>query len=244
MNSLRTEAGDGGEPIRLPFSNREHAGRLLAARLRRRAWADPVVLALPRGGVPVAAQVAEALNAPLDLLLVRKIGTEYQSELALAAVVEGPPPHVVIDEPVQAMVHATPQWLEAAVQRELQEIARRREVYLRNRPAVPVSGRTVIIVDDGIATGTTVRAALAGLRQRGAAHLVLAVPVAPRDTAARLSREVDELICLAQPEPFEAIGRHYEDFHQLDDAEVIAQLDEAALRREASGGDERGAPSA
>lgn len=210
----------------LRFRDRETAGELLAERLRRRHWpAPPVVLALPRGGVPVAVPVARALGAPLDLVLVRKIGLPWQPELAVAAVVDGAEPRVVIEEDVRAASGIGHDEIEAAARRELAEIERRRRVYLGGRPPVPVEGRTAIVVDDGIATGTSVRAALKALRARRPAALVLAVPVAPPEAVAALEAEVDELVCLSQPVPFHAIGLHYDDFHQLGDAEVLALLE-------------------
>lgn len=212
--------------VKLPFLDRQAAGRLLAGRLSHLKLKDPIVLALPRGGIPLAVEVAKTLHAPMDLLLVRKIGAPSQPELALAALVDGNPPIVVMDAPVQEMLQVTPQWIEKAVQREMLEIARRRQVYLRGREPQAIKGRPVIVVDDGIATGTTVRAALAGLKQGGASRVVLAIPVAPRETIVGLIPEVDDLLCLAQPEPFHAIGQHYLDFHQLSDAEVLKLLAE------------------
>jgi putative phosphoribosyl transferase len=207
------------------FADRAAAGRELGQRLLALALKPPLlVLALPRGGVPVAAAVAKALQAPLDLLLVRKIGAPWQQELALAAVVEGDPPDIVIDEPVRRGLGADGSYIDAQAQLQLREIARQRRIYLSGRPAVPVEGRTVIVVDDGIATGTTVRAALKALRRRHPAALVLAVPVAPRDTLQSLRAEVDQVVCLQVPTPFFAVGEHYRRFGQVEDEEVIAAL--------------------
>lgn len=207
------------------FANRAEAARALAARLSDEHLPGPVVvLALPRGGVPIGAEVARRLKAPLDLLLVRKIGAPWQSELAVAAVVDGGQPEIVIDEGIAAAVGADRDYIERVAREEWREIERRRALYLAGRPPVPVAGATVIVVDDGIATGTTVRAALKALRRRGAARLVLAVPVAPHDTLLALQREVDRLICLAEPDPFRAIALHYVDFHQVSDDEVLAAL--------------------
>jgi putative phosphoribosyl transferase len=215
--------------MRPVFDDRDQAGRALAARLADEHLPGPiVVLALPRGGVPVAAPVARRLNAPLDLLLVRKIGAPWQSELAVGAVVDGGHPEVVIDEAASAATGASRSYIDQQAQIEWRELERRRAVYLRGRTPVPVAGATVIVVDDGIATGTTVRAALKALRRRGAARLVLAVPVAPHDTLTRLAREVDKIVCLAEPVPFRAIGLHYRDFEQLSDEAVITTLDAAA----------------
>jgi len=211
------------------FTDRSEAGRALAARLAAMAIAPPVVvLALPRGGVPVAAEVARALGAPLDLLLVRKIGAPWQPELAVAAVVDGDPPDIVVDELTSRMSGVDRDYIDREAGRELQEIRRRRQVYLAGRKPVPVAGATVIVVDDGVATGTTVRAALKALRRRRPGRIVLAVPVAPRETVVELQAEADEVVCLAQPEPFHAIGLHYADFHQVPDSEVLAALAAAA----------------
>jgi putative phosphoribosyl transferase len=210
------------------FTDRTEAGRALAERLVRMSLAAPiVVLALPRGGVPIGAEVARALSAPLDLLLVRKIGAPYQRELAVAAVVDGQPPDIVVDDETMAMTGVDRAYIEAEAKQELREIERRRRVYLRGRAPVGVDGATVVVVDDGIATGTTVRAALKALRRRHPARLVLAVPVAPSDTLAMLRAEVDDIVCLAEPFPFHAIGLHYVDFHQVGDDEVLAALDAA-----------------
>jgi putative phosphoribosyl transferase len=207
------------------FTDRTEAGHALGQRLSRMALPAPiVVLALPRGGVPVGAEVARALKAPLDLLLVRKIGAPWQRELAVAAVVDGQPPDIVLDEETMAATGVDQAYVEAEATNELQEIERRRRIYLRGRTPTSVEGATVIVVDDGIATGTTVRAALKALRRRKPARLVLAVPVAPSDTLAALRAEVDDIVCLAEPYPFHAIGLHYHDFHQVGDDEVLAAL--------------------
>ncbi len=208
------------------FADRTEAGRLLARKVLALKLANPVVVALPRGGVPVAFEVARALHAPLDLLIVRKIGAPGNPELAVAAVVEGP--EVAIDRETLGMTGATDAYVERRAKDELREIARRRVAYLRGRPALSVKGKTAVLVDDGIATGTSVRAALRALRRKGAARLVLAIPVAPPDVVATLRGEVDELVCLSQPSHFFAVGTHYLDFHQVGDDEVI-QIMERAL---------------
>lgn len=210
------------------FTDRAEAARGLAARLLDEHLPGPVVvLALPRGGVPIGAEIARRLRAPLDLLLVRKIGAPWQPELAVAAVVDGDRPEIVVDEGIAAEVGADRAYIEREAQREWRELERRRARYLAGREPIAVAGATVIVVDDGIATGTTVRAALKALRRRGAAHLVLAVPVAPHDTLMALQREVDRVICLAEPDPFRAIGLHYVDFHQVSDEEVLEALQAA-----------------
>lgn len=212
-----------------PYADRAEAGRELAAALALRRWERPVVLALPRGGVPVAVEVARALHAPLDLLIVRKIGAPGQPELAVAAVArlgEDRLPQLVTDAEMMRRTGAGRDWVEQGQQRELGEIARRRRQYLRGRAAVPLQGCTAIVVDDGLATGTTARAAVLALRHGVPAptRIVLAVPVASAQAAAALAREVDELVCLWQPPLFHAVGAHYRDFRQVEDAQVAALL--------------------
>ena len=207
------------------FRNREEAGRKLAELLADRSLPDPVVLALPRGGVPVGIEVARRLRAPLDLVMVRKIGVPFQPELAAAAVVNGDAPQIVVNERVAASVGLSRDDIAAMAEVELREIARRRAVYLRGRPPIPVAGRTTIVVDDGIATGATMRAALRAVRLRAPARVVLAVPVAPPDTLDTLSGEVDEVVCVVRPSSLGAIGAYYCDFRQVDDATVIRMLD-------------------
>lgn len=212
------------------FVDRRDAGIKLAAALAARSFDAPVVLALPRGGVPVAFEVAGALHAPLDLVLVRKVGIPGQRELAAAAVVDGAAPIVVYNRSVMRALDLSEADLAKDVVRETAEIARRRKAYLRGRPAAPVSGRTVIVVDDGIATGTTVRAALTALRQQRPSRLVLAVPVAASDVLRELKELADEIVCLEQPALLRAVGFHYGDFSQLEDAEVVDLLDRHAAR--------------
>ncbi len=208
------------------YNDRSEAGRALAGLLRGLDLPRPVVvLALPRGGVPVALEIAQALQAPLDLLLVRKIGAPAQPELAVAALVEGAPPVLVRDERTCAATGVDAAYIDREAAFAAAEIGRRRRRYLAGRTPVPVHGATVIVVDDGVATGTTVRAALRGLRARQPGRVVLAVPVGPPDTIDALRAEADEVICPLQPEALMAIGLHYRDFHQLDDDEVQAALD-------------------
>lgn len=206
------------------FANRVEAGRMLAEELTGRNYANPVVLALPRGGVPVAAEVAKVLEAPLDLVLVRKIGVPWQPELALAAIVDGPHPEVVVNDDVWRAAQVSDEEFEKLKAREMQEIDRRRRTYLQGRERAVIEDATVIVVDDGIATGATVRAALKALRRGKPLKLVLAVPVAPPDTVASLRREVDEVVCLQTPDQFYAIGVFYRDFAQMSDEDVIEVL--------------------
>ena len=205
------------------FLDRREAGRLLGHRLEQLALARPVVLALPRGGVPVGFEVASALGAPLDILLVRKIGAPGHEEYGIGALVDGANPQVVIDEATAQMVGADQAYIDRTVARELAELERRRAAY-RSGPPLPLTGRTVIVVDDGIATGNTVKAALQGLARAGVARIVLAVPVAPFSTLRELEKMCDQVVCLVVPEPFYAVGAHYADFGQTSDAEVIDLL--------------------
>jgi putative phosphoribosyl transferase len=211
------------------FSNRSEAGRLLARRVQAMGLADPVVLALPRGGVPVAVEVARALGAPLDLLLVRKIGAPQQPELAVGAVGEGG--ELFVDRHLMDLTGATDEYMARQSREQLAEIARRRTAYLGGRAPLPLAGRTAVVVDDGIATGATVHAALKALRRRRPASVVLAVPVASREAVAALSADVDELVCLAQPALFRAVGEHYADFDQVSDDEVEQLMRMAAVDR-------------
>jgi putative phosphoribosyl transferase len=214
------------------FRDREHAGRLLAAELRRFAKRDPVVLALPRGGVPVGFEIAQALGAPLDLVLVRKIGAPLQPELAVAAVVDGEQVEIVVNEDVAASRHVPEGYIEQQAARQVEEIERRRRLYLGGRERVAVEGKTALVVDDGIATGATMRASLRAARRRKPAHLVLAVPVAPPEAVEALRRDVDEVVCLHTPDDLYAIGQFYDDFDQVDDDEVRELLERAAPGRE------------
>ena len=208
------------------FRNRTEAGRLLGRQLQAMQIPDPVVLALPRGGVPVAAEVARALHAPLDLLLVRKIGAPHQPELAVAALAEGS--ELVTDEESLAWTGATDEYVARQAEVQRAEIERRRQLYLAGRAPVPLAGRSAVVVDDGIATGTTAKAALQALRRRGPALVVLAVPVAAPDSLALLAPLVDEVVCLSQPALFRAVGEHYDDFEQVADEEVARLMREHA----------------
>lgn len=209
------------------FVDRADAGKKLAKRLLQLKEKNPVVLALPRGGVPVAFEVAKALAAPLDLVLVRKIGVPFQEEYALGAIADGGEPELVIDEDIRRSLNIPEDYVEQAKAEALEEIERRRRAYLGNRAPVEVAGHTAIIVDDGIATGATMLAALRAVRRRNPAWLVLAVPVAPPDSLWRLRAEADETICLHEPEYFAAVGQFYQNFGQTHDDEVIALLAQA-----------------
>lgn len=212
------------------FRDRAEAGARLARALLEWGARDPVVLALPRGGVPVGYEIARALGAPLDLVLVRKVGAPDQPELAAAAVVDGEAPQTVRNASVMRALGLDEAWLERAAARELREIERRRERYGAGRRPVPVEGRTAVVVDDGIATGATARAAIRGVRARGPKAVVLAVPVAPPEAVEALRGEVDALVCLEAPAGFGAIGAFYADFSQLGDEDVVELLRAAAAK--------------
>ncbi|MGV9944266.1 phosphoribosyltransferase [Streptomyces sp. NPDC003401] len=208
------------------FQDRRHAGRELAARLLERpadsALVDPLVLALPRGGVPVAAEVARALGAPLDVLVARKIGVPGHPETGIGAIVGDDPP--LFDRRSVAMLGLSEDGLRPDVTRERAELRRRERRYRGDRPAPRVEGRTVVVVDDGLATGVTARAALRHLRRRGPARLVLAVPVGAPESAAAMRAEADDVVCLHQPPDFRAVGLWYADFEQVGDEEVTRIL--------------------
>jgi len=265
--SPTTQKNAAAPPVlhRQRFANRREAGQALAQVLQALALPAPTVLALPRGGVPVAAEVARVLGAPLDLLMVRKIGAPGQPELAVAAMAalgtgaagsgdehSGPPAQTFVDPALMAATGADQAHVDRGVAREGAELERRRRHYLRGRRPMSLDGHTVIVVDDGIATGTTLRAALKALRalkaqesqespatalqglqdprrwqdsaRGGPLAVVLAVPVAPAQTLLELAGEVDATVCLWTPEPFVAVGAHYRDFRQVSDEEVVAAL--------------------
>lgn len=208
----------------MSFSDRVDAGRRLARALARYKPQRPIVLALPRGGVPVAAEVARALDAALDLLIVRKIGVPFQPELAMGAVADGPEPLVVRNEEVIRLAGVSEADFALVRDRELAETRRRRARYLAGRSHPDLKERAVIVIDDGVATGATMRAALRSVRAQEPSRLVLAVPVAPTDTLRELRTEVDEIVCLEDYRSFGAIGAYYADFSQVSDEQVAAIL--------------------
>lgn len=216
------------------FHDRQQAGQKLAEELLKLHLANPVVLALPRGGVPVAAEIADALNAPLDLVIVRKVGAPGNPELAVAAIVDGDPPDIVLNREIVEEYGLDDSDLRALVARERPELERRRLAYASGRRPPSTADRTVVIVDDGAATGTTMKVAIRALRRRSPREIVVALPVAPPDVIVELAREADRIVCLSQPAQFFALSQHYHDFPQLLDEEVVSALQHHAISRKAS----------
>ena len=214
----------------MSFRDRRQAGQELAAALAGYKNQRVVVLALPRGGVAVAAEIAAALRAPLDLVLVRKVGLPQQPEL-MGAIVDGAKPLVVLNEDVIAAAGIGQEEFDSVCAEELAEIERRRRRYLGGRARIDVTGRIAIVVDDGIATVATTRAALRATRRRKPSKLVLAIPVAPTESLAAMREEADEVVCLEDHELLGAIGHYYSDFHQISDEEVVTTLARFAERR-------------
>lgn len=206
------------------FCDRRDAGRQLLPLLPRLDREKSVVVALPRGGVPVAEEIARPLDLPLDVILVRKVGLPRHPELAVAAVADGAEPVLIINREIARQAGLSDADIKALATPELAEIERRRKLWHRARPVMAVAGKTVVVVDDGVATGATMKAALDALRKAGAERLILAVPVAAPDALAELRKRVDEAICLCAPERFTSVGGHYMDFRQITDAEVAEAL--------------------
>ncbi|HEY7797243.1 MAG TPA: phosphoribosyltransferase family protein [Hyphomonadaceae bacterium] len=218
----------------LRFVDRASAGRSLAREVAKRRFEQPVVYALPRGGVPVAAPIAAALDAPLDLLMVRKLGVPSQPELAAGSVVDGETPDVILNEGIVRAAGLTGADLKRLGDAELKEIERRRRIYLPDRAPVSAQGKTAILVDDGIATGASIRAAITAVRRRNPLRIIVAVPVASREAVEELQKVVEEVICLVIPPWFGAVGYFYDDFHQVGDDEVVTLLAGAKRDRDPS----------
>jgi putative phosphoribosyl transferase len=214
------------------FPNREDAGRRLAAELQPYAAEHPIVLALPRGGVPVGYEIARALHAPLDVWVVRKIGVPWHPELGVGAVAEGG--YVHLNQDILVHIGLSKKELAEATHSEEREVEQRVRRFRGDRPAPLLSHRTVILVDDGIATGGTVRAAIRSVRAQAPKKIILAVPVAAPETVAALSTEVERVVCLMTPSELHAIGLWYQDFRQVPDDEVVQVLDRARKEREAA----------
>ncbi len=212
---------------RITFADRAEAGRLLAERLAAMGLQDPLVVALPRGGVPVAAEIARTLGAPLDVAFVRKIGAPGQPELAVGAVADGSEPEIVLNDTLVRTLDLSEDYIASAATRELSAIEQRRREYAGLRPAFEPAGRAVIVVDDGVATGMTMQAALRHLKRRNPARLIAAAPVAPREAVTLLKREADAVVFLATPRRFGSVGAFYRDFGQVSDEEVAELLKNA-----------------
>ena len=213
----------------IPFKNRKQAGIALAARLKDYTnQPDVLILALPRGGVPVAYPVSQALNAPLDIIVARKLGLPGQKELAIGAIASGG--IRVVNEDLVADLGLSEEIIEKVARAEQQELVRREHRYRGDRPPPAVNGKTVILIDDGLATGTTMRAALVAIKKQAPRRVVIAVPVAPYQTVQEFSLMGDEIVCVMTPEPFHAIGLWYQEFFQVADEEVCHLLEEAAAR--------------
>jgi putative phosphoribosyl transferase len=206
------------------IENRESAGRDLAARLALPGAAPPVVLALPRGGVPVAAPIAAAFGQPLDLLLVRKLGAPGQPELAVGAILDGDPPGLVLNRDILAELGIGDAWIAEERERQERKLARQRAQFLGDRPPPALAGRGALVVDDGVATGATAEVALCGVKAAGAARVVLAVPVIAADVAERFRAEGVEVVALVEPRRLGSVGAFYRDFRQVSDEEVLRLL--------------------
>ncbi len=216
------------------FRDRAHAGQDLAVELKRLDLPDPVVLALPPGGVPVAVEIARALEAPIDLLLVRKVGAPGNPELCVAAIVDGTPPDVVINREIVEAYGLDDDALRLLVKEERPESDQGRAVYANRRRPLSVRGKTVILVDDGVATGTTTKMALRALRRREPGAVVLAVPVAPAEVADELAPEADRVVCLSRPGRFRALSFHYRDFPEISHDDVVELMKSAHAARKAA----------
>ncbi|BCA56025.1 Phosphoribosyltransferase [Nitrospira sp. KM1] len=209
------------------FQDRREAGRILARHLYGETFGlHPVVLALPRGGVPVAFEIAHALQSPLDVLIVRKLGVPGQDELAMGAIASGG--IRILHDRIIRQLGLPASVIAEVTRREERELFRRERVYRGKRLPVPIGGRAVIVIDDGLATGATMRAAVAALRQRSPARIIVAVPVAPRESCEELKQEADDVFCVLTPEPFWGVGQWYEDFSQTSDEEVRELLQQTA----------------
>lgn len=212
------------------FTDRREAGQRLLQRLGSLDPENTVIVALPRGGLPVADVIAQALGVPLDIVFVRKVGLPGHPEFAVAAVTDGQAPKITVNEDVARMTGLDHADIARLAERELPEIHRRRKIYLNGRPSLPLAGKIVVVVDDGIATGATMRAALRLVRDQDPASLIAAIPVGPAATIAALESECDEVICLECPADFRAVGMHYRDFEQVSDGTVSKIIERHAHR--------------
>jgi putative phosphoribosyl transferase len=233
-----SEAADPARQESVVYMNREAAGRMLARRLMPYAHTEVVVLGIPRGGVPVAKEVADALNAPLDVIVVRKLGAPGQPELGIGAVVDGDHPRAIFNQDIIEHLGVSDEYVEAEIARQLKEVNRRESAYRGGRARIPLAGKTVIVIDDGIATGSSVRAALRGVRRQMPKRLILATPVAPAESIEALRSDADEIVCLETPEDFFAVGQFYRDFRQVshDQVKEILKKEPTAQTQSSVGG--------
>jgi putative phosphoribosyl transferase len=225
---LSIEGINGGMPVQageaiMPFRDREQAGKALAAALKELAGEEVIVLAIPRGGVVVGSEVAKSLGAPLDVIITRKIGAPGEPEFAVGAVTQNG--EVIVDEAAVEVLHLTHEYIDKEAESQWEEVKDRMNRFRGDRPLPSLKGKVVVIVDDGIATGNTVFAALKSVKMQGAKSVIVAAPVGPRETIAKLATEADKVVCLETPEPFFAIGQFYTDFRQVEDDEVRRILD-------------------
>ncbi|WP_411816078.1 phosphoribosyltransferase [Hyphococcus sp. DH-69] len=206
------------------FDNRQQAGELLARALKKLDIEDPAIYALPRGGLPVAAAIAKHLSAPLDIILVRKLGAPGHAELAIGAVVDGPAPTLVLHRDIIHELNISQKYLDDIRATALREIERRRALYIGDNQPLKPEGRNVIIVDDGLATGATMETAVKAMRRAGAKNILVAVPTGPKETVSKLRKYADDVVCLDMPLQFWSVGNQYRSFPQLSDKEVIETL--------------------
>lgn len=209
------------------FKNRRTAGLELAKSLKEYKGEDVIILAIPRGGALVAHAIREQLNCEWDLIIPRKLGAPFNKEIAIGAVTQDGT--LLLDEEMIMYLNVSEEYIQKEKEAQINEIKRRLKLYMGNRPAVPLQGKRIILVDDGIATGFTIKAAIKSIQKAGASELVVAVPVAPDDVIEELLEKVDRIICLESPYPFYAVSMFYEDFHQTSDQEVIDLFNEAGV---------------
>ena len=207
------------------FEDRKDAGRRLFEKLRADSREADLVLALPRGGLPVAAEIASGFKIPLDIILVRKIGAPFQPELALGAVVEGNPPSIYLNEKMIQILKVDEAYLESEKKNQIREIEKLQKSLRKSKELPPVKGKRIFLVDDGVATGASIRSALQALKDRSAAHISLVVPVSSKDTLKELEGDVDQIICLQSPDDFTAVGQYYRDFRQVELQEVVRLME-------------------
>lgn len=212
------------------FEDRAGAGQQLAKELQKTSRSNVMLIALPRGGVSIAAPIASALKTPIEVLFVRRLGAEFNPELGIGAIVEGNPPQTFLNQELVRVLKVSDSYIEEEKKKQLDVMRAQQKLFRAGQDRPHVAGKSVILVDDGIATGSTIHAALKGLRSEKPAKLTLAVPVAPPETIAELKKEVDEVICLLTPAEFQAVGQFYRHFPRLEDSEVLSALKASGAR--------------